>query len=255
MKLAEIELADPKIILLGQFGTGKTCLASTLGEGCLYLDLDGGLRASATLKDQFQAMRAKIEVVQILERDPRSPTVLLKVKEQVSKLLDLSVKGTLPWKYIVIDGYTNLAESAIRWVQKANGLIGKPLQIQHWGMAFMEIEEVLQQLRAIPIVFVLIAHTHREVSDDEGVKYEILTPGQKLKDKVPGYFDEAWMMKVTGSGTARRYAVMTQSTGMYNAKTRGQLADNTDANKGMVEILRSIGWHDKALAPVATSVK
>ncbi len=238
-KLSTLELHPPKILLMGTFGTGKTLLATSVGKRGRILDLNNGLLSARTFKDDHTKTRGEIDVKTCWEQDPFKALAFEKVRSYVESMREECYREKNDYDTLIIDGYTDLAEFAVRNVMDANGMIGKNPQIQHWGLAFQKIKWVLTVLKSLPINLIVIAHTRRV--EDEGVStYELATPGTKLPAEVPTYFDEIWFMQVKGSGAKREFVVRTQPTSLFPAKTRTQVPDNQLASLGMNHFLKQI---------------
>jgi len=64
MKLSDIKTKPPKILLIGNYGSGKTCFATTGGKYVQVIDLDEGLISAKTLKDNFTETRSEIDIIE-----------------------------------------------------------------------------------------------------------------------------------------------------------------------------------------------
>jgi len=236
-RLSEMEMDRWMILLYGPVGRGKTALALTLGKDAQVVDLDDGLRTGLTLRDEFYDSRRSVDVVQCLEKSASTATAFTLAKRHITSVVDQCNKGKYPFKYLVLDSYTAMAEAAVRKVLSDNNKLGQAIEIQHWGMAFSEIKHILLMLRVLPITVVMIAHEQARVVDKMPM-VEIATPGQKMPMEVPRYFDEVWRMKIANKpGGKLGYVIQTKGTPCVTARSRSNLADGTDANLGMPKIL------------------
>jgi len=241
MKVKDLKLHPPKILLMGTFGSGKTALSTSAGLGTSVIDLDNGLRTCMTLEDKFSKQRQDIDVKVCWEENPDKALAFSKAKSFVMAAAEACRQNKYDGKILVLDSYTTLAEGALRSVMRVNGMLGKVPQIQHWGQCFFELESLLAQLRSLPLVVIMIAHCRR-VEIEGQASFEIATPGQKLPEKIPSYFDEVWCMRIKGSGSQKKYLIQTQGTSVIPCRTRGNLSDMTDADLGLKEILKRLGY-------------
>jgi len=241
MKLSDIPKKKPKILIYGKAGVGKTAFTLTLGEQLQTLDLDDGVNTGQSLQDEFKSERLKVDIVQCLEESPVKSVGFGKAKAQLMKVANSCNKGDYAFKWLGIDSYTGLADAAVRFVLSNSGVLGKgPPKIQHWGLAFNELEGFLAILRSLPIGVVMVCH-EQTTYIDEVAHIEIATPGQKLQAKIPRFFDEVWYMKMkhmSQNKTAR--VLQTQPTPSILARSRSCLENETDTSVGFVEILKKL---------------
>lgn len=259
MRLAEFVLEPPKILLYGPPGGGKTALASTLGPGCIYIDVDGGIETAVTLKDKHSNDRKEIDYIPIKEVNVFTPAKWRKVKEKVIELVNMSPEK-LKGKSVVLDSITTAGEAAMQFILGNSSRLGTDgtiktksggPEIQDWGLAMAELERVLMYLRSLPCTVVVIGHQEMkpitENRDGEKVNYmvELHVIGSKLAPKVPSYFTEVWYLKPKSeAGGKLSYHIKTKHTSEILARSRLNLPDPVDANLGMKEILKLAGYKD-----------
>ncbi len=262
MKLSEMKPKKRKILIYGKAGVGKTALLMTLGERLQMLDLDDGVYTGVKLEDEWKSERMKVDILQCLETKHDKATAFAAAKDALikiankcnaspcqqatppgTKLIDmpkLPDTGAYDYDYLGIDTYTGLADAAVRYVLSNSGILGKAPKIQHWGLAFIELEGFLTILRSLPLTVFLICHEQTSIVDEE-TKVELATPGQKLQAKIPRYFDEIWYMKVMHKAQNKRARVLqTQPTPSILARTRSSLEDGLDTCIGMKAILEKL---------------
>src|SRR6185503_1391999 len=114
MKLSEAQIPTPKILLYGPPGGGKTVLASSLGEGCCYLDLDLNINSAKTTVDPLQVERGKIDWYPYVDENPLKPARWGRFKSKVLELLNSAEKKTLQYKSVVIDSLTSAGDAALK---------------------------------------------------------------------------------------------------------------------------------------------
>src|SRR5680860_1245246 len=86
VSLADLKHHAPKILLIGDAGTGKTALALTGGARVVIIDCDNGTRTGLTLKDKFFEERQKVEVKPCWEDKPNQATAFQKALAYIEGL-------------------------------------------------------------------------------------------------------------------------------------------------------------------------
>lgn len=260
MKLSELHdtrVRYPKILIYGPPGCGKTALALTLGAEAQMIDLDDGLMTGMMLKDQHTAARQSVDVIQFLEVEPEKALVYHKVKSYLYDIINRANRGQWPFKYLIIDSLTMLAMASIRSVLYASSILGKKNpEIQHWGMAIGDIQQILVTLRAAPFTVIVLAHDQTKtikVGEKEENYTELAIFGKNLPSQVGAAFDELWYMipRPVGQGK-NRYLLKTMATDVVTAKSRSSLPDETDTNLGLKPIIDKLGYKLKEAQPLPT---
>jgi hypothetical protein len=246
MKLSELKIKMPAILLYGKHGTGKTAFMLTLGERLQVVDADEGLLTGLTLKDEFLEARRSVDVVSCLETDPKKGTKFPLIKKHIKKVMIQCQQGRYPFDALGIDSLTSLCDSATRYILGNCGLLGQAdepkMQIQHWGSAFIEIQSVITMLKAIPVFVIILAHEHH-YEEDGATKTKIAIPGKSLPGTVCKMFDELWRMRIKNlSGGKTAYVIKTRGTGDVEAKTRLNVPAEMNADKGLPKILQDMGF-------------
>lgn len=85
--------SPPSILIYGPPGTGKTSLLGTLGEKVQILDLDGGVRRTLSLRDDWREERLKCDVVELEEKNPARPDAAKNAKLQLDHISKLCKAG------------------------------------------------------------------------------------------------------------------------------------------------------------------
>jgi hypothetical protein len=252
VKLTDLPAIPPKGLFYGAVGSGKTALVTTLGKILEVIDLNNGLRTCLTLADQFTEQRKAIEVHQILDSRPNETKFgTLKVK-----LMDVANRcqaKTYPYLALAIDGLTDMYQMAMRYVlvnsgkgDPMNGAPSKAVEIQHFGMAFNEITQIMVMLKSLPIAVFMIAHDQKDFvgeGADRKMFTEIGIQGKNMPALVASFFDEVWYTKTEiGAGNRISYKIQTMQSPLIIARTRYNIRDNTDQNLGLRAILASAGY-------------
>lgn len=237
--LRDYKPSPPKVLLAGEMGTGKTLLATTPGARALVLDLNNGLTSCRLFKDKFTQDRLSCEVKQCWEQG--KPAVAF--QRTLAYVQEFAKKPS--HEVLVVDGLDDLAESALagilmgagKWDEKNVDKVTKP----DWGAAIALVERIMYRIKSLPTVVIMTAHT-KLVEVDGELHTALAVYGKNLGGKIEGMFDEVWCTKVTGAGDKRRFVLQTISTGGVKCKTRHQLPNDTDMNKGLVAILAEAGY-------------
>jgi hypothetical protein len=243
----------PKVIAYGRPGSGKSAFWMTLGDSCLYLDCDCGWRTGVTLKDKWSEARGSVDLRECWETDGSRATAFLKVESFVQSVLADSKAGKLKARVVVVDSFSSLCESAMRYILSVNSRLGSNPEIQHWGMMYNKVESVLINLKSLPVAVVLVCHQEiKEVDERETV--EIYVPGKKLSPKVTPYFDEILYHQVkNGPGGVNQYTVKSRSTASLPIRSRCNLPPEYDVAGGAVELFKLMGYR-VGVVPAETTV-
>ncbi len=240
MKLKEMTKKNWKIILFGPVGVGKTGLALTLGEKAQVLDMDDGLITGQAMQDKFTKDRLEVDVKTAYEEKLDTAMAFPKAKGIITSVCNLCMKGDYKFDYFILDSLTALAEASLRSTMFLSGRLGTAPEIQHWGMAFMEIKDIMLMLRMLPITVVLIAHEQTREVDKQPV-VEIAVQGKNLPSQIPRYFDEVWRMMIRNlAGGKKSYVRQTKGTAAVKVRSRGDLDDMIDTGIGMKGILAKL---------------
>lgn len=234
-------------MIYGEVGAGKTALALTLGARAMCIDMDEGLRTGITLQDSFTSDRKAVEVRQFLETNPqKDATAFAKCKSFVYGLTAEFQKGR-PFEALILDSLSSFAEGALRYIMSNSGQLGKAPEIQHWGLAFNEIQNVLAVMRSLPIPLVIIAHEQVKMIGKAGPnqesKLEIAISGKNLPSRICRYCDEVLYMRARPVGAGKmQYVVQTVGDDKLMARSRSNIPNLTDTKVGMWELMRMMGY-------------
>jgi hypothetical protein len=245
--ITELTQGPKKIMIYGPPGAGKTALMATFGEGLEILDIGRGLQTALTMQDQWTADRKKTLVNEFYDRDPAMPDSFQRLKARVFEIGAQCAAKKYPHKCVGVDELTALGMGACRYILFNGGRFlphiapnvktGGMTQPE-WGLAMNEVLNIVNVLKSLPVHVIMVAH---DVTEDEenAAKKTINVIGRKLAPQLPGYFDEVLHMKV--DQTSKKRILQTQPTWDVVARTRSQLPDKFDVDKGMREIFKLMG--------------
>lgn len=248
MILSELKPKPPKILLWGPLGSGKTALALTGGARAEVADIgEDGLTTGLTLEDTWTAERKKVSVKQFHNLQPhRVADACSRLKQYVTEISDRCTKGTYPYDMFILDSISELQRLAVQQIMYNSGKIGKQIEIQHWGLAFNEMEMILDIIKSLPIVVIAIGHeqfTTLGDGDDKIDRVELALQGKNQPTRVPRGFDEIWYMRVRPQGGGKNaFVVQTQRDAVIVCRSRGNLPNMTDVSIGIWGLIAKLGY-------------
>lgn len=248
MKVADIEGKPPKVLLWGDVGTWKTSLMLTLGAPLQVIDLDDGLLTGVKLQDKWTKERQAVDVVQFLEPAPhKTATVFGRVKQKIIEIANECTLKRYPFGALGIDSLSALADASLQQIMSNSGKLGQQPEIQHWGLAFSQIKDVLAIIRTLPIPVVLIGHEQVKTFGSgltKEEKLELAVSGKNLASQICRYYDEIWYSRVKPAG-AGKYTqhLQTIDDGTIPCRSRACIPNMIRCDEiGMWELLRLAGY-------------
>lgn len=213
--LSEVWLS---VLLYGPPKSGKTKLASTLGEKTLFLDYDDGMLTLKELGVNYIQPRTWEEILEI--------TTLIrggKLREKVE--YDHIIVDSLAFMYnIVMEGVLKIAKRVTP-------------QIQDWGLANertkMIVDYLLKARHEQHYHFTLICHEKVDKDEERGKIIGGIGATPSLMNTLPAMFDEMYYLSVSpGPNNTVKRTVNTVQSGFFPAGTRsaGKLLPAEEAN-------------------------
>lgn len=227
-------------MLKGEPGTGKTLAAASFAKlGRTYIfDCEGRIAPIVTYYSKIAP-----EVIQNIEFDTYTSYFALKSKLEAFKV-------SCPYKTIIIDSLTSLADLILRQIFGAKGDKGKKVggikvtDLEDFGGESSGLMEVLDLSRVIKAHMLWTAHVlvvTEKVGMATHVSRSLLTGGKKIGAKLPAYFDEVYHFNVEADMDVAKgptYTALTRHVGEDWSKTALDLPPRIDfTNKLFVEEL------------------
>lgn len=244
--ITELAKGPGMFLLYGPPGAGKTALATSFGEGAEILDIGKGLQTALTFKDKFYEERRKCLFNPCYDDNPAMPQAWMKLK---SRVFEIGQQGpAYKNKCLIIDELSAINQASLRYIlfngNRLFGLMHTPttkngITQPEWGLAMQEILNLVVVLKSLRCHVILIAHDVTE-DDMDASKKNINALGRKLAPQLPGYFDEVLHMKVDQQ--TRKRSLQSQPTWDVVARTRGQLPNPYDPDKGMRQLMIDAGF-------------
>jgi len=232
---------NPKILVYGPAGSGKTGLLSQFPNG-LLLDFDQGMRTAVMLQDQFTPLRHNCEFETYLDSRSDTPTAWTKSKKRIFEISTMARKKTCPFDALLLDTYTGMCNAAKLAVMAAVGRPGQAPQLQDYKAIINEIEGVLEEIQFMPLPVIVSAHA--EVYEDGSVnKSRPLSIGQKLASQLAARFDEVWYSECRKKGPQLIYEVNWEPSATRVTRTRSGKVQRLDHTKvGLKGLLEAVGY-------------
>jgi len=246
MNLSEIKTAGSlKILIEGDSGVGKTCLASTFPGRIMFLDFDNKVDSAAAflrhkgLTDQLNA----IEVEQFPAQLGISPIDgLTKVISQ--KLIPQQKSGKMEFATLVLDSITTFSSATLAHIVKTNpGVKRNPTAqgpqpgLQDYGILHREFQRLIQGLLSLPCNVIMLAHLAIEKDEATGQIMRHAMMDGSFARELPIHFKEVWRLYVKDG----KRLVQTQSDHMYNCRSQiPGLPAHFDVTNGYSELTKHL---------------
>lgn len=234
----------PKILVVGDGGTGKTRFAASCPSPYIF-SFDDNLDSAAEFAFDYDMFKdAPWKAIE--SKQAHDPSIGIypwgtgwdRMVDKLDDVLWPQVKaGTLPYKTIVIDSITTMANLSINQVLKLDNKTGRTNpQVQHWGQQLRNLETVIEEICSWPVMVVVTAHVRRDENLLAGGIELLPLVGGQFGAKIGIYFSEVYYMKVEGSGKDKKVTFQTEQQGLYKmAKSGKNVPNGTEAKWSAVE--------------------
>lgn len=236
--------ATTKLLFVGDSGGGKTGALASLsvaGYNLRIVDTDNGLDVLRNLLTDPQSPYVKadpsaVDRVQYVTLTnpkkningkliPSGATVWPRLAQLLAHWKDGEVDlGPIttwtPQEVLVIDTLTTVSTAALDFILSMNGRLGQRPQLQDWGAGQDLVEQLLQMLYDDSVKCNVIVNCHiTYIGEENGpLRGYPNTLGKALPPKVGRYFNSILMTKTTGSGSAMRRKILTNTSGVVELK-------------------------------------
>ena len=200
-RTSDVHSNGVKLVVYGASGSGKTTLIKTLPSP-IILSAESGL---LSIND------SDIPYIEIKSMDDLQEAYSYLTKAEESK----------QYQTIAIDSISEIAEVVLAAEKKKN---------KDGRAAYGEMQTIMMELlrafRDITGKHIYMSAKLEKTQDEQGrILYGPSMPGAKLSQQIPYLVDECYALRVErdADGSVQR-ALMTQSDGLWAAKSRGKLA-------------------------------
>lgn len=247
MKLSDIKTDGAlKILIQGDSGVGKTCLASTFPGPALMLDFDIKVdSASAYLRSK--GMTSQLDQIEV-EQFPMSLSAVSPIDKLLQvineKLIPQQKSGQMTAKTLVLDSITTFSSATLAHIVKTNPGIkrnetrqGQQPGLQDYGILRREFQRLIPGLLSLPCNVIMLAHLAVEKDEATGQIFRHAMMDGSFAKELPIYFKEVWRMYVKEG----RRMVQTQADAMFNCRSQlPGLPAHLDVTEGYSSIAKYI---------------
>ena len=210
--ISEPKIEGLKVLILGDYGTGKSYFARSFPEPIFLLDFDRGsvgyLGRKVYVPDYFSDSVQPSQLFALLEQD-----------------LDLLISGKHPegqFRTIVLDSLTTLTKSALDLALTKRPVPPDqpPVWNVHYPIAKVFVDKILDRLRRFQGFAVAIGHVEYQRDEVTGEILALPALTGKLQGYVPAVFDEVYFTEVTQTREGRKYLVHLAPRAFKRARSR-----------------------------------
>jgi len=198
-----------KILVIGDYGSGKSIFASTFPTPAFVFDFDKGI-LSYRGKD-FDYTSYNIDPKGWIEFDKDFLEIKKAVAEGKYKTLIVGSTSTM----------SDLAMERALQLDPKRSTTNGPLWNVHYSIVKNLVEGKLRQIMQLECNIVIIAHLQVIKDEETGavISTQPLLPGA-LAQKIPGYFDEVYYAFNRMKEGKPTFLLQTVSKGLYKARSR-----------------------------------
>lgn len=206
------------LLALGDFGTGKSTLLSTLPKPIHVMSFDPGGMRGAFLKPLIDSGQLLVERFE--DEDNKSPTQFARFEARMDVLASGGWFSSGVIKSFGIDSFTTMSDACMNFVLKKGGRAGQVPQLQDYMLQQMLLQQVVKKCTSLPVHFMLTAHLKNDKDEVSGRILNGINTSKGLEKKIPLLFDEIYVTLVENDPKGSKYVILTGSEGFYRARTR-----------------------------------
>lgn len=223
--LSEIKTeGNLKILVFGNSGSGKTCLAAGFPTPMLYLDFDGKVdSARAHWLSRDPVRLNEIDVRQLHANAQANPIIQLEriINEE---LIPQEKAGAMKFKTLVLDSLTTFSAQVLKYIVESNPSInrvvtkqGKQPGMQDYGILKREFAKLIPNLLALPCNVVMLGHIATDKDEITGELVRGPLMDGSFARELPIYFKEVWRSYVDEKG---KHFAQTKSDSKYSCRSQ-----------------------------------
>lgn len=238
-----LDLGTSSFFLIGDSGSGKTRLAGTFPSP-YFFDFDKGMASLAGVEgidyDTFKDAPAKGKALKSEDGIYEYGTAWEAFIKRMNEIGEQIDKGTCPYKTLVFDSATLMAQTVMNSILKRDGKAGQNPEIQHYGTESTKLKEAFDQITSWPLIKVVTAHIQRNTNELLNTTEMLPLLTGKFAARSAIYFDEVYFVEVERKAAVaganpkpaeHKYVLRTQSTNvMRQARSRFGVPDGTRAH-------------------------
>lgn len=183
-----------KLLIYGDSGAGKTCIAGTFPGPIHICDFDGKVNSLASfLKGNPKLSEISYESYTPAGKRGESAALFN------NHMLALSKTKPFPYQTLVIDSLTTFSDEGMNYLMAQNpgikrmttGVVNVPAQ-QDYGIARIWFKQMIQTILTFPCNVIFTAHINVEKDELSGAIIRSPMLAGKLKQELPIYFEEVY---------------------------------------------------------------
>ena len=207
-KLSDLTTDYLNVLVIGEWGTGKTTFASTFPDPIYWFDYDMGLVGIRNCGKQ-------VDYDTMIDDDLSRPTVANQTEAKVNELLK-----ECPYKTVVFDTTTNLADAFMSRILKQNNRHTQPPQLQDYYKLTSDFKQLVYRAKALPCHTIFIAHEFISEDKDSGKTRSMPLLTSKLAARLGGMFNEVYYTDVASTKDGLEFRLLTRIKGIRKGKTQ-----------------------------------
>lgn len=212
-----------KLLVMGDSGSGKTCLSCSFPGPLEVWDFDNKISSAAKFYAKQPEILNNIEVKSFAQL-PKDQ-IIPEMQKRLREVNELAMTGKpLPFKTLVLDSFTTFAGYLLAAYPKLQPGIKRQFAdipaLQDYQLLDIHLGDTVKNILKLNCNIVVTGHLTSEKDETTGaITYKPLVPG-KFADKLNIYFEEVYLSKVTQDG---KFVLQTQPDSKFKLRSQRQL--------------------------------